>query len=340
MTESEKPDELFNRAQEAFDSEDWATAIGLLRRIISQKPEYPGVQKLLEEALRHQSAQIAYEIGLGYFGERKWPQAIERFDIALRDNPDHSGARAKKEEAEHRARIDRLLGEAEQYRKKSEWEQVVTRLEEVLELNPDAAGVKQQLDDAKVKYLYQAGEQHFKEKHWRVALKYFKDLEQRRPGYKDTSSRLKEIERQLQLEELYRQAREHEQAAEWPGAITLYDQIYKQDPDYGDVVKCLAHCKEQLNLQKKEEQGRQDQGEKGRRGGSQIGEGQDEKRKGPLSRRRQFCCFAGGAILAILIVLFWGRDIRCLLVYGTSDGLISLRRYRITRTLPFQEQLA
>jgi len=314
----EKPGELFNRAQGAFDSKDWERAIALLRQIISQKPEYPGAQELLGEARKCESAQIEYETGLGYFNEGKWPQAIEKFEAARRDDPEHDDAQEKLKEAQRQADIARLLGEVDEHRRKSEWEQVVTKLKKALELAPDSEEIKQQLDNAEVEYLYQTGEQHFESKRWRAAADCFEQLEKRQPGYKAVSLKRKKIEKQLHLEELYHQAGEYEQAANWLRARDLYNQINSMDPAYKDVASRLAHCDEQLRLPKEKAPDKKSlDGE--RRGGN----GRGEKGKGALSRRWQFCCFVGGVILATLIVLFWARDIRCL-IYGTPDGLITL----------------
>ena len=328
MTEPEQSlDGLYNQARSAFDGRNWAATIDRLRQIILRNPKYPGAQELLREAQKRQTAQIEYEIGLGYFNGKDWPQAIERFEAALRDDPDHVDAQAKRKEARRQADIARFLSEADKHRQDLEWEQAANALKKALDLDPGSEEIKQQLDDAEIESLYQVGEQHFEGKRWRAASESLNELDKRRPGYKETPLRLREIEKQLHLEEQYREAQEYEQAGQWPKAIDLYDKLYRGDPEYRDVVHRLAYCREQSWLQKKakSQEGRE-QAKKNQDERSRGNKGQSKKNDETLSSKWWWggAWFGVGFVPVALIVFFRARYLHCLLIHRTIDAVITL----------------
>ena len=288
-------DKLIDQAQAALDKRDWPTAIGLLKEIIGQDASYPGAYDLLVEAQKRRRAESKYERGLTYYKARNWKRAIEHLETALRDDPDHSGAQAKLKEAKQQAEIERLLGEADKYRRDSEWKLVVETLENVLKLNAGLEPAKQRLTEAQLALCYQAGERHFEHKQWQAALQNFRELEQRRPGYRDVASKLEVIQERLALEKLYYQAQEHERARKWVEALDLYEQIYKRDRNYKNVLKRMVYCNEQLKR-------------------STTDLTTDFWQAVPWPG-----WFLLGFILVALVILIFAPPLRCLLEYRVTD---------------------
>ncbi len=237
---AESSSNLVDEAQLAFDERNCIKAIALLMQLVSEKPDYGRSQELLERAYKRLNAQIAFTVGCGYCIEKKWEQAIEKFEVAQDDDPEYNDIQIKLNEAIKQAEIARLRDQADKHWRRSRWKKVVKVLKKASELDSDSEEIKQQLDDAEVKLLYHNGERFFQKKRWISAKKPFEELQERRPGYGNASERLEEIEKQLRWENLYHQAKKYEEASHLKEALTRYYQIFDEFSGYRDVGKRIG----------------------------------------------------------------------------------------------------
>jgi tetratricopeptide (TPR) repeat protein len=276
-------EDLYRRALEASQSEDWQRAVNLFNQIINLQPDYEDATERLAEAGRQARLSALYSAANRALEAKRWQEAIDELSEIVAIDAHYKDA-------------SKLLTNAG------------------LALSASKAAKK-------LKVLYQQGLEHFDAQEWSQAIDYFAQVHEVDPNYEEVtellaeaqhrSRRIREVGEELASRELpsfgtrlaiaarrvvlaivflvliglgfagayvlyqtyqwpqptqqpqptdpladdYQQALTYMERGQWDQAVGLLDQILAAMPDYKDAAKKKAEALEKQELTRLYDQG-------------------------------------------------------------------------------------
>jgi len=240
---------LFQRAEQAMDNQEWGRAVDLLNQTLKLHPSHAEAAKTLIVAEQKSFLVSLYNAGTRALKSERWEEAINSFNGVLELDPDYNDttelleqARAQLKTADNKQLVQTLYNEGQAHLEARRWSYAVEAFTKVQKLAPDYKDVDRMLAAAKRRQSPRLLEQlpHFLQSNtgrWGliiggivvVILLAFAFLGENTPSAGDDDTK-------QQLKTLYTQVQELIEEGNTPQAITLLDQILAEDPDYADAA--------------------------------------------------------------------------------------------------------
>ena len=238
-----------------------------------------------------------YKQAQSAFGSRDWAAVIGLLTQVTSRNPDYPGAQKMLREAQKRrdAHIEYTIGLG--YFDEKKWPQAIGRFRSTLRRDPGHSDAQARLEEAKrqarIGGLLSKADQYRRHSKWeRVVLKL------REAAELDPDS--EEIRRQVEDAEakhLYQTAEWHLRSKHWQSASESFNKLEKLRPGYDDVPQKLKEIEKQLAVK--------------------------ESSKGD-QRSFSIRWFLLGVIVAAVIILFFRRQLHCLLCYRLTEVICAI----------------
>jgi tetratricopeptide (TPR) repeat protein/tRNA A-37 threonylcarbamoyl transferase component Bud32 len=262
--------QLYDQALESLEAEEWEEAREYLSDVINLDPDYADGQareqleraaQELERARSQSDLLVWYRTGMGYFRRQQWILAIGELKQVSVLDPGFKDTADRLAEARRYARADRLFEQSQRHIRRGEWEEAVDLLGEVELLEPPHIDVAQELAYAMDKWAgvreerqldewYEVGVAAAAAGNLGLAKTNFEKILEKRRDYEDVADRLRDIKRQLDLDQLCKQAYEHKATGEWEQAIAVCREILAVDSLNQQAIRCLVKVQ---RLAKREE---------------------------------------------------------------------------------------
>lgn len=149
--------DLYQRAIEAVDEEEWQRAVELLNQVLKLNPEHTSASLKLVEAGKKARIIALYEAASKALEANRWDEAVEELNEVVSIDSEYRDA-------------SELLTEARAALSKADLRKRVTAL-------------------------YEDGLKHMENKAWQEALRNFSRVQELSPGYKETPQLLKKAEK-------------------------------------------------------------------------------------------------------------------------------------------------
>jgi serine/threonine protein kinase len=256
--------QLYERGVQSTISADWEDAQEYLSAVISQDPDYRDgqardqleqVTQELERERRQRNLVVQYRLGVGYFRNQQWSQAIEEFERVIAQDSTFEDAADRLVEAQRYLRATQMFEQAQYHEEREEWIEAADLLEEVELLNPPHIDLTKKLKHARQRRKEARKEQRLAAWYDEGTAKQatgelgqarenFRKVHQRQPDYRDVAVRLREIDQALKLKRLFERASQHEATDKWKLAADVYRDILVIDPRNREAVRRLNRALE------------------------------------------------------------------------------------------------
>jgi len=246
---------LYERGREAFDDQNWATAIQLLGQIEADDANYADAQVQLKESVRQQDLLDRYNAAQAMMAQRQWDQASGALQELAKEQPGYRDVAGLIEtvraEKAHEASLQQLYTLARDALQTGQWERAYDLLRRLHELRPDFRDVGVLwAQQERLHSLYDQAVEAMTAQRWVEAQTVLRQLEALEPGYRNLASLRQradqELEAEVQLATWYNEARSHIALGEWDQALELLDRIHDRHKGYRDVADLIGEVRAKI----------------------------------------------------------------------------------------------
>ncbi len=247
--------ELYQRAQNAIQREDWQQAVDLLNQVIKLDPEHTQAAKELVNAGRQARLDALYQAARRAMEGGRWQEAVDELSEVILIQSDYRDAavlleqaRTAQQKANVAQSVSSLYAEGIAHIEAGEWKEAVRCLSQVQQLSPGYKETQTLLAEA---------EHHLRSGPRRLAWAratlqrvapiltllfvllgiaagaYF--LSQGSSGLGAANPTGSLFDNNDDLDQIYREAQTALQAGDWDKALELLDTILAADPGYQDA---------------------------------------------------------------------------------------------------------
>ena len=204
------------------------TATGLASALGEAAQAYINDEELYEEARR-------------LFSNRKWRDALSRFEYLESLAPAYKETRLFMERARKQVQLLDLYDDARGCLDRGDFESCMDKLDVLVRLDPafEVTSVREQARLALVEKLYRQAQESYQAQEYQKCLRVFEEILARDPGFRDQENTAEQAQRQLKrqqyLKRLYDVSVEQTQREDWVSAQKALEELYRESPRYADV---------------------------------------------------------------------------------------------------------
>ena len=279
---------LYRRAVEASQAEEWQRAVNLFNQVINLQPDYEDTTERLAEAGRQARLSALYSAANRALEAKRWQEAIDELSEIVAIDAHYkdaskllTSAGLAFSEGKARGRLEALYQRGLEHFDAQEWSQAIDYFAQAHEADPNYEKVAELLAEARrrIRRTREAGEELARREplpfgtRLAIAAKrvvitiavlvlvglglsgayvLYQTYQQSQPAQPVDP-----------LADKYRQALTYMDQDQWDQAVSLFDEILAASPDYKDAVEKRAEALEKQELTRLYDQGKEyfEQGE-------------------------------------------------------------------------------
>lgn len=243
---------------QAFEQEDWATAIQLLGQVPAHDAHAADAQDKLAQARRQQDLLTRYTRARQLVSQSAWDQAAALLNALERDEPGYRDVRSLLNTVQvaraEQASLERLYEQAQTALKAKEWDRGLELIKRLYEMRPDFRDVRALYETHKrLADLYGQALELIAGQRWAEAQTTLHQVRALQASYKNIDALIEraeqELEREAQLAAWYSEAQAHIALGEWQQALELLDRIDDRLSGYRDVKQLIALAQSKIMVE-------------------------------------------------------------------------------------------
>jgi len=269
---------LYRRAVEASQAEEWQRAVNLFNQVINLQPDYENATERLAEAGRQARLSALYSAANRALEAKRWREAIDELSEIVAIDAHYKNASKlltnaglASSESKARGKLKALYQQGLEHFDAREWSQAVDYFAQVHELNPNYEKVAELLAEARHRSRrtrQEGGQLARKEpssfgtrlaiaaKRVVLAIVLLVLVGLGLAGAYVLYQTYQQAQPVDPLTDDYQQALNYMDQGQWDRAVSLFDEILAASPDYKDAVEKRAKALEKQELTRLYDQGK------------------------------------------------------------------------------------